>query len=59
VEHLREVLSMELRRYMSPVALPTVGPQSDESDGGQESALRAGAQMSAEGDGDAERERPL
>jgi hypothetical protein len=44
---------------MSPVALPTVGPQSDESDGGQESALRAGAQMSAEGDGDAERERPL
>jgi diadenylate cyclase len=59
VEHLREVLSMELRRYMSPVALPTVGPQSDESDGGQESPLRAGAQMSSEGDGDAETERPL
>ena len=59
VEQLREHLSSELRRYMSPVALPTVGPQSDESDGGQESALRAGAQMSAEGDGDAERERPL
>ncbi|MGC2727917.1 MAG: diadenylate cyclase, partial [Candidatus Sulfotelmatobacter sp.] len=58
VEHLRELLSMELRRYMSPVALPTVG-QSDESDGAQESSLRAGAQMSVDGDGDSETERPL
>lgn len=59
VEQLRERLSSELRRYMSPVALPTVGPQSDESDGAQESPLRAGAQMSSEGDGDSETERPL
>ena len=47
VEHLRELLSMELRRYMSPVGLPTVGPPSDDTDTGQESPLRAGAQMSA------------
>src|SRR6202162_5008943 len=33
VEHLRELLSMELRRYMSPVGLPTVAPPSEESDG--------------------------
>jgi diadenylate cyclase len=58
-EELRERLSSELRRYMSPVGLPTVGPQSDESDGAQESPLRAGAQMGADGDGDSETERPL
>jgi hypothetical protein len=58
VEHLRELLSMELRRYMSPVALPTVGPPQEESDGGEGSPL-AGAQMSADGDADAETERPL
>src|SRR5271157_703080 len=59
VEQLRERMSSELRRYMSPVGLPTVGPQSDESDGAQESPLRAGAQMGADGDSDAETERPL
>jgi diadenylate cyclase len=58
VEHLRELLSMELRRYMSPVALPTVGP-SDESDGALQSPLRAGAQMSAEDESTPEAERPL
>jgi diadenylate cyclase len=59
VEQLRERLSSELRRYMSPVGLPTVGPQSDESDVGEESPQRARAQMGADGDADAETERPL
>jgi diadenylate cyclase len=59
VEHLREVLSMELRRYMSPVALPTVGPPEDEPDGGEGSPLRAGAQMSADEESAPEEERPL
>jgi diadenylate cyclase len=54
-EQLRERLSAELRRYMSPVALPTVVAQNEESDTG----LRAGAQMSADGDSDSEMERPL
>jgi diadenylate cyclase len=54
-EQLRERLSAELRRYMSPVALPTVVVQDEESD----AALRAGAQMSADGDSDSEMERPL
>src|SRR5271154_6578662 len=57
VEHLREVLSMELRRYMSPVALPTAVAQSEESDAGIEAPLRAGVQMDE--DADAETERPL
>jgi len=57
VEHLREVLSMELRRYMSPVALPTVVAEGDDSDSEKESLLRAGTQ--ADGDADAETERPL
>jgi len=59
VEQLRERLSSELRRYMSPVALPTVGPPSEESDGAQQSALRAGAQLSADAESDSETERPL
>jgi len=59
VEQLRERLSTELRRYMSPVALPIVVAQSDESDSGEEPPLRAGAQMSADGDSDSETERPL
>jgi diadenylate cyclase len=54
-EQLRERLSAELRRYMSPVALPTVVAQNEESDAG----LRTGAQMSADGDSDSEMERPL
>jgi hypothetical protein len=59
VEQLRERLSSELRRYMSPVALPTVVVQSDDSDAGEETPLRARAQMGADGDADAETERPL
>src|SRR5712671_1939187 len=59
VEQLRERLGGELRRYMSPVALPTVGPPSDDSDAGEVSSLRAGAQMSADGESDSETERPL
>jgi diadenylate cyclase len=57
VEHLRELLSMELRRYMSPVALPTVVAEIDESDAETEAPLRAGVQMDE--DADAETERPL
>jgi diadenylate cyclase len=57
VEQLRERLGSELRRYMSPVALPTVVAQSDESDAGTESALRAGTQMNE--DVETETERPL
>jgi len=59
VEQLRERLGGELRRYMSPVALPTVVAQSNESDMGEESPLRAGAQMSADEESAPETERPL
>jgi len=55
-EQLREHLSSELKRYMSPVALPTVGPPSDDSDAGEGSALRASVQL---GDEDSDAERPL
>ncbi len=57
-EQLRERLSSELRRHMSPVTLPTAVSQKDESDAGQESPLRAGASMVAEEDSQ-ETERPL
>jgi diadenylate cyclase len=59
VEQLRERLGSELRRYMSPVGLPTVGPPSHDSDAGQESSVRAPAQLEADGESDAETERPL
>jgi len=59
VEQLRERLSSELRRYMSPVALPTVVAQSDDSDANGESPLRPRAQVTADGDADPEMERPL
>jgi diadenylate cyclase len=59
VEQLRGRLSSELRRYMSPVALPTVGPPSDDSEGREELPLRAGGQMSNEGHSKPETERPL
>ncbi len=59
VEQLRERLSGELRRYMSPVALPTVVTQHHELDAAEESRLRAGAKMGADGDSDSETERPL
>jgi diadenylate cyclase len=41
VEQLRERLSSELRRYMSPVTLPTAIAQEDESDAALDSARRA------------------
>ena len=59
VEQLREHLSNELRRYMAPVALPTVVAQNDESDAATGSPLRASAPLSADGDSDVETERPL
>ncbi len=59
VEQLRERLSSELRRYVSPVALPTVARRNEEGDAGEESPLRAGAQMSAEEESTTETERPL
>ena len=58
VDQLRARLSSELRRYMSPVALPTVMTHGDDSDAGEESPLRARAQMSVDGDAE-ETERPL
>src|SRR6266436_1662869 len=49
VEQLRERLSTELRRYMSPVTLPTVITQNeDESDAALDSPLRALPQRSSE-----------
>jgi diadenylate cyclase len=59
VEQLRERLSGELRRYMAPVALPTVGPAEDESDADGDSPLRASAQVSADEESGPEMERPL
>jgi diadenylate cyclase len=62
-EQLRERLSSELRRYMSPVALPTVVAQNEEES--DQSLLRAAAAMGgAEGDregteSEPETERPL
>ena len=58
-EQLRERLSSELRRYMAPVTLPTVVAQSDELEAGEDSPLRLRAQMGADGDAEAETERPL
>jgi diadenylate cyclase len=40
VDQLRERLSSELRRYMSPVTLPTAIAQEDESDAARDSPLR-------------------
>ena len=58
-EQLRERLGSELRRYMSPVTLPTVTAQSEEAEPGEEEQLRARAEMSADGDADPGTERPL
>jgi len=58
-EQLRERLSSELRRYMSPVTLPTVVGQIEESDSGEEAPLRLRPQLGADGDAEAETERPL
>ncbi|MGB8913851.1 MAG: hypothetical protein WCC85_16365, partial [Candidatus Sulfotelmatobacter sp.] len=59
VEQLREHLSRELRRYVSPVALPTVVAQNEESDAGMESPLRTSTPMGADSESDSELERPL
>jgi diadenylate cyclase len=45
VEQLRERLSVELRRYMSPVTLPTAISSQDESDAALESPLRADVEL--------------
>ena len=58
-EQLRERLSSELRRYMAPVAMPTVVPASDDSDAGLETPSRARTAIIADGDTDPEMERPL
>jgi diadenylate cyclase len=57
-EQLRERLGSELRRYMSPVTLPTVTAPSEEAESGDESPLRMRA-LSADGDSESETERPL
>jgi diadenylate cyclase len=65
VEQLRGRLSSELRRYMSPVTLPTVVEQNnEEGDAREESPLRAGAGLGADRERDGEEpgtevERPL
>jgi diadenylate cyclase len=58
IEQLRERLSSELRRYVSPVVLPTAVTPNEESDAGQ-SLLRSEAQFGADGQSDSELERPL
>lgn len=57
-EQLREHLSAELKRYMSPVGMPTVAAE-DESDAALEAPFRAGVAMSMEAEADEETERPL
>jgi diadenylate cyclase len=64
-EQLRERLGSELKRYMSPVTLPTTVAQSAEAENGEEaraaeeSPLRMRAQIGADGDSEDETERPL
>jgi diadenylate cyclase len=61
-EQLRERLGSELKRYMAPVALPTVAVQSagvDNRENGDEVPLRLRAQIGADGDSEDETERPL
>ncbi len=58
-EQLREALSHQLKRYMSPVAPPTVAGTEEESDAAMQSPLRAGASTGADGDAESETERPL
>ena len=48
VERLRDRLSSELRRHMSPVALPTSIPPADESDQSMESILDLGPELDSE-----------
>jgi diadenylate cyclase len=64
-EQLRERLGSELKRYMSPVTLPTVVTQSAEVENGEdasannESPLQLRAQIGADGDSEEDAERPL
>lgn len=58
-EQLRERLSSELRRYMSPVTLPTVVVHSEETETREDSPLRLRAQIGADGESEIETERPL
>jgi diadenylate cyclase len=48
VEQLRERMGSELRRYMSPVTLPTIAPE-EEAEAELDSPLRASPQASPEG----------
>jgi diadenylate cyclase len=57
-EQLRERLGSELRRYVSPVTLPTVTAPTEEAESGDDSPLRMRA-LSADGDSESETERPL
>jgi diadenylate cyclase len=57
VEQLRERLGSELRRYMSPVTLPTVIPREDESDANLESPLRPPRSADATSASETERRR--
>ena len=50
VDQLRERLSSELRRYMSPVTLPTAIAQEDESDAALDSPRRAAGSRSEDTD---------
>jgi diadenylate cyclase len=50
LEQLRERLSSELRRHMSPVALPTAIPHKEESDAMMEARLDLGPDVESDGD---------
>ena len=58
-EQLRERLGSELKRYMSPVTLPTVVGHGEKAENGEESPLRLRAQIGADGDSEDDTERPL
>jgi diadenylate cyclase len=57
VEQLRERLSSEFRRYMSPVTLPTAIAREDESDVALDSPLRAQRSSEASSSSETERQR--
>ena len=48
VEQLRERLGSELRRFMSPVTLPTAIAQADETEGAMDSPLRGASERGSE-----------
>jgi diadenylate cyclase len=58
IEQLRDRLSTELRRYMAPVALPTVVAPEEDSSLAHGSPIRHTAHLTADSD-DSELERPL